>query len=354
MQEGSQIMVNIGIVGVTGYTGAELVRILLGHPGVELTYATSRSWAGQRIDDAIPHLGDSVELVLSDFDAADPSDKAEFFFVCLPHGESMETVGTLMQTGSKVVDLSADFRLNSSTAYEKWYGKHNRTDLLSEAVYGMPELYREQILAADLVANPGCYPTSVILGLAPVLAQGLVDSGSIVVDSKSGVTGAGRVPRPGSHFPEAFGNFSAYSIAGEHRHIVEMEQELGCLAGTDVTITFSPHLLPVSRGILSTIYVKPSAGFDYDKLYSAYLEYYREEPFVRIVGPEGVLPSLKDVRGTNYCWIAPRFDSRTGTVIIVSCIDNLVKGASGQAVHNMNLMMGFPETTGIEQTALHP
>jgi N-acetyl-gamma-glutamyl-phosphate reductase len=347
-------MVNAGIIGVTGYTGMELVRILHGHPRVQLTYATSRSCAGQKIGDAIPHLGESSELVLSNFDPAESIGKAEIFFVCLPHGESMETVGLLRQAGSKVVDLSADFRLNDPSNYEQWYGPHTQITLLSEAVYGMPELYREQILAADLVANPGCYPTSVILGLAPLLAQGWADPGSIVVDSKSGVSGAGRVPRPGSHFPETFGNFSAYNIAGQHRHIGEMEQELSRLAGADVRITFTPHLLPVSRGILSTIYVRPSTSFDEGKLYSAYLEYFREEPYVRVSGPEGILPSLKDVRGTNFCWIGPRLDNRTGTVVIVSCIDNLVKGASGQAVQNMNLMMGFPETTGIEQTAMHP
>ena len=347
-------MLNVGIVGVSGYTGMELVRILHGHPGVQLTYATSRSWAGQRIGNAIPHLAESRELVLSNFDAADATDKAEFFFVCLPHGESMETVGVLREAGSKVVDLSADFRFNDSSRYEHWYGTHTRVDLLSEAVYGMPELYREKILAADLVANPGCYSTSVILGLAPLLALGLADPGSIVVDSKSGVSGAGRVPSPGLHFPETFGNFSAYNIAGQHRHIGEMEQELSSLAGEDVRITFTPHLLPVSRGILSTIYVRPSASFDEGKLYSAYLEYFREEPFVRVNHPKGTLPSLKDVRGTNFCWIGLRLDNRTGTVVIVSCIDNLVKGASGQAVQNMNLMMGFLETTGIKQTAMHP
>lgn len=347
-------MIKVGIIGVTGYTGMELVRILLGHPGIQLTYASSRSWAGQGIGDAIPHLGDVSDLVLSSFDAADASGKAEFFFVCLPHGESMETVGLLRQAGSKVVDLSADFRLTDPAGYKQWYGTHTRTDLLREAVYGMPELYRQQILAADLVANPGCYPTSVILGLAPLLAKGIVDPGTIVIDSKSGVSGAGREPGPGFHFPETFGNFSAYNIAGQHRHTGEMEQELTKLAGTDVRITFSPHLLPVSRGILSTIYVRPALDLNDNKLLALYAEFYRGEPFVRLSGPDGVLPSLKDVRGTNLCCIGPRLDKRTETIVIVSCIDNLVKGASGQAVQNMNLMMGLPETTGIEQTALHP
>jgi len=352
--EGSQIMKNIGIIGVTGYTGMELVRILNGHPDAQVAYMTSRSHAGKKLGEAVPHLGSSRELILSNFDAAEAIGKAELFFICLPHGQSMETAWVLRQAGAKVVDLSADFRLNDPSAYEQWYGIHTRKDLLSEAVYGMPELYREQIQPAGLVANPGCYPTSVILGLAPLLEQGAVDTASIVIDSKSGVSGAGRVPSTGSHFPETFGNFSAYNIAGHHRHISEMEQELGILAGADVKVTFSPHLLPVSRGILSTMYVRPSASMDDGSLYSIYQEHYREEPFLRISCPEDTLPSLKEVRGTNFCWIAPRFDKRTGTVVIVSCIDNLVKGASGQAVQNMNLMMGFPETAGLEQTAMHP
>lgn len=347
-------MLKVGIIGVTGYTGMELVRILLSHPNVQLSYASSRSWAGKKLDDAIPHLYETSELVLSNFDAADVSDKAEFFFVCLPHGESMGVVGLLRQAGSKVVDLSADFRLTDSSVYEQWYGTHTHKDLIPAAVYGMPELYRERILAADLVANPGCYPTSVILGLAPLLTQGMIDPDSIIIDSKSGVSGAGREPRAEFHFPEAFGNFSAYNIAGRHRHTCEIEQELGSLAGVDVKVTFSPHLLPVSRGILSTMYVRPIGEISDDKLYSAYIEFFRGEPFVRVSGPGEILPSLKDVRGTNRCIIGPRVDSRTGMIVVVSCIDNLVKGASGQAVQNMNLMMGFTETTGIEQTALHP
>lgn len=347
-------MLKAGIVGVTGYTGMELVRILLEHPDVQLTYASSRSRAGQKIGDTISHFMGDSELVLSRFDADDAARKAEFFFVCLPHGESMETVGSLRDCGASVVDLSADFRLGDPSVYERWYDRHTRKDLLTEAVYGMPELYREQIKTARLVANPGCYPTSVILGLAPLMDQGIVDPGNIVIDSKSGVSGAGREPRPAFHFPEVFANFSAYNIAGQHRHISEMEQELSKFAGVDVQVTFSPHLLPVSRGILSTIYTKPKGDVDDEKLFSAYLEYYRGEPFIRIGRPDGPLPDIKDVRGTNFCSIASRMDERTGTIITVSCIDNLVKGASGQAVQNMNLMTGLPETAGIGQSAMHP
>jgi len=347
-------MLKVGIIGVTGYTGMELARILLIHPRVQLSYASSRSQAGQKIGEAIPHIGDAEGLVLSAFEVEDAAANAGFFFVCLPHGQSMETVAMLRQAGVKVVDLSADFRLNDPSVYENLYGSHSRADLLPEAVYGLPELYRERIRSADLVANPGCYPTSVILGLAPLLTKGLIDPDTLVIDSKSGVSGAGREHRPDLHFPEVFGNFSAYNIAGGHRHIGEMEQELSLLAGSDVSITFTQHLLPVSRGILSTIYARPSGRSGEDELHSAYLEFYKNEPFVRVTGPEGSLPSLKNVRGTNLCCIASRLDKRTRMIVIVSCIDNLFKGASGQAVQNMNIMMGFDETAGISQTAMHP
>lgn len=347
-------MLRIGIVGVTGYTGMELVRILHGHPEARLTYASSRSWAGRELRDAMPHLDAAAHLVLSRFDVAQAAGQADFFFVCLPHGEAMETVASLRQEGRKVVDLSADFRLEDLSAYEHWYGRHSQKELLQESVYGLPELYRERVRTASLVANPGCYPTSVILGLAPALARGLIEPGGIVVDSKSGVSGAGREPGPAYHFPETFGNFSAYKIAGRHRHISEMEQELGRLAEDEIRITFTPHLLPVSRGILSTIYARPVAGLDEKTLCSAYEEYFREEPFVRVSGNRDDVPSLKDVRGTNLCRIGPRLDDRSKTVVIVSCLDNLVKGASGQAVQNMNLMMGFDESLGLDVTPLHP
>ena len=348
-------MLKVGIVGVTGYTGTELIRILHTHPEVEITYASSLDNVGQRIGDAIPHLAKSGDLVISTFDIDQAARAAGLFFVCLPHGISMEIVGLLRDTGTKVVDLSADFRLTDLAVYEAWYGTHTRKDLNEEAVFGMPELYRKRISKADLVANPGCYPTSVILGLAPLMARGVLDTKDIIIDSKSGISGAGREPSKGLHFPEAFGNFSAYNIAGRHRHISEIEQELGKLAGSEIRVTFTPHLLPVSRGILSTIYCRPEDRIlDDEELYSIYAEYYRGEPFVRISGPDTPLPSLKDIKGTNEVFIGPRSDQRTGKLTIVSCLDNLVKGASGQAVQNMNIMAGFPETTGLEQTPIHP
>lgn len=346
-------MLKVGIIGVTGYTGMELVRILYSHPEAEVTYVSSLIDVGKRIGDAMPHLDKGGDLTISSFDIDSASKSAEFFFVCLPHGKSMEIVGLLRDRGMKVVDLSADFRLADPATYQLWYGDHTREDLLREAVYGMPEVHREKIKGADLIANPGCYPTSVILGLAPLLVKGIIDIDNIVVDSKSGITGAGREPAPGFHFPEVFGNFSAYNVAGRHRHISEMDQELSTLAGRNIRITFSPHLVPVNRGILSTIYVSPVSPVDDKALYRAYCDHYMSEPFVRVSSPDSPLPSLKDVRGTNEIHMGIRSDSRSGKITIVSCIDNLVKGASGQAVQNMNLMAGFPEISGLEITALY-
>jgi N-acetyl-gamma-glutamyl-phosphate reductase len=347
-------MLKVGIIGVTGYTGMELVRILHAHPDVDITYASSLEDIGLKIGKAIPHLDKGDDLVISAFDISDATREAEFFFVCLPHGKSMEIVGPLRDRGAKVVDMSADFRLSDLSVYEQWYGNHTRKDLIPEAVYGMPELHRGRIRDAELVANPGCYPTSVILALAPLIAIDAIDTQDIIIDSKTGISGAGRGPAPGFHFPEAFGNFSAYSIAGSHRHISEMEQELSTLAGSEVSITFSPHLLPISRGIFSTIYVRPTEVMDDESLSFLYRDYYLDEPFVRISDTEGPLPSLKDIRGTNEVYIGLRSDKRNGKITIVSCLDNLVKGASGQAVQNMNLMAGFPERKGLDLTALHP
>ncbi|MDF1537192.1 MAG: N-acetyl-gamma-glutamyl-phosphate reductase [bacterium] len=347
-------MIRVGIVGATGYTGMELVRILDAHPGARVCYATSRRWSGKRLSEAVGHLAGAPEIVLSVFHPAEAIEAAELFFVCLPHGEAMETVGQLREADAMVVDLSADFRLADPALYEMWYGEHTRKGLLPQAVYGMPELHREKITGARLVANPGCYPTSVLLGVVPLLESGTVHSEGIVADSKSGVTGAGREPKPNLHFPEVAGNFSAYNIAGHHRHISEMEQELRRVAGGEVKLTFTPHLLPVNRGILSTIYARPVSKPDERKVVNLFAERYQDEPFVRVRGSDQPLPGLADVRGTNMCIIAPRVDSRTGTVVVISCIDNLVKGAAGQAVQNMNLITGQDEVTGLSHLPLHP
>ncbi|MFV1956231.1 MAG: N-acetyl-gamma-glutamyl-phosphate reductase [bacterium] len=347
-------MITVGIIGATGYTGMELIRILLKHPKAELAYATSRRWSGQAISDVMPHLYSARDLVLAGFDAKEAASAAELFFVCLPHGESMNISADLYGRGKKVIDLSADFRLRDPAVFGEWYGEHTQPELLSEAVYGLPELYREEIGDATLIANPGCYPVSVILALIPLLEEGLVSLDSIVADSKSGVSGAGREPKPNLHFPEVYSDFSAYSIAGTHRHISEMEQELGGICQGDVKLTFTPHLLPVSRGILTSIYASPSDEMDEGSLVELYRERYSAEPFVIVRDLSEPLPGLKDVCGTNQCILATRYDERTGKVIVISVLDNLVKGAAGLAIQNMNLMLGFGEDVGLTDLPLYP
>ncbi len=347
-------MVRVGVVGVTGYTGIELVRLLGGHPGAEVTYATSLTSVGSQLGDVITNARVGHDVTVENFDPDRAVEKADFFFLCLPHGQAMETAGALFERGAMVVDLSADFRLSDPDVYEEWYGEHRRISLLSEAVYGIPEINREQISRARLVANPGCYPTGIILGLAPLLKAGCIRTESIIADSKSGVSGAGREPKAHLHFPEVSGNFSAYSLAGTHRHTGEIEQELSLLAGNPVKVAFSPHLLPLTRGILSTIYARPANSIDEAAIYQIYEDAYGKEPFLRIYEPGNKIPSLKDVNGTNLCAIAARVDSRTGTLIIISCIDNLIKGASGQALQNMNLMTRQEETAGLIHDPLYP
>lgn len=347
-------MTKVGIVGVTGYTGMELVRILLGHPELDLTYATSRTWAGKPLAQAIPAVEGRTELKISLFDALEASQKAEVVFLCLPHSEAMDTAAQLVELGTRVLDLSADFRLKDAGIYERWYGPHSQPQLLEGAVYGLPEIHRARIREASLVAVPGCYPTSVILGLLPVAQNGLLNPGSVIADSKSGVSGAGKEPRASLHFPEVEGNFSAYNIAGVHRHTCEMEQELSEVSELSVSITFSPHLLPVSRGILSTLYADPSRPVNTEDLVDLYSKRFSTEPFVKIRSGANPLPSIKEVRGTNQCIIAPRVDIGNGRIVVVSCLDNLVKGASGQATQCLNLMLDLPETLGLEDLPLLP
>jgi N-acetyl-gamma-glutamyl-phosphate reductase len=277
---------------------------------------------------------------------------ADLFFVALPHQTAMAVIPALLAAGAKVVDLSADFRFRDRATYEQWYQEHTAPDLLAEAVYGLPELYRQDIKAARLVGNPGCYPTSVILGLAPLLAAGFIDPHSIIADCKSGVSGAGRSVSLGTLYCEVNDGFRAYKVAG-HRHTPEMEQELSRLAGEPLTITFTPHLVPMSRGILATIYAAPNRDLDMAALNAAYAKFYQGEPFVRLCQGD-VLPNTVAVRGSNYCDIAIRLDRRANRLIVVSAIDNLTRGASGQAVSNMNLMLGFPETQGLEMVPWVP
>jgi N-acetyl-gamma-glutamyl-phosphate reductase len=336
-------MVRVGIFGATGYTGYELVKLLSGHPEVEIVFATSRSSAGRRLSDLYPCPYD-VALVAPEEAALEAIDVA---YLCLPHGESMVTVEQVRAAGVRAIDLSADFRLRDVDVYEAWYKvRHVAAGLLPDAVYGLPEVYREQIACADLVAGPGCYPTSVLLALYPLVRGSHFTDGRIIVDSKSGVSGAGRKLSLKSLFVEANENMSAYSVGRAHRHLPEMEQELVAWGLDDARLTFSPHLLPVSRGILSTIYVNLAPGWSVEKLVTLYREQYAREPFIHVL-PPGELASLAYVVHTNRCAISFAEAGEEGAFIIVSTIDNLVKGASGQLVQCMNLMYGLDETLGL-------
>ncbi len=346
-------MINVGIIGASGYTGAELARILCNHSEVQITAATSRQHAGRPLSEVFPSLRGKVDIICENLSIEELSSKADFFFTAVPHKTAMDLVPDLLAAGKRVVDLSADFRLRDVAVYEEWYQPHSASQLLSEAVYGLPELYRKNIVGCRLVANPGCYPTSIILGLAPLLKAGAIEPYSIIADSKSGTSGAGRSAQIGSLFCEVHDGFKPYKVGRAHRHIPEIEQELSVLAGTEVLISFTPHLLPISRGILSTVYAALAPGFDRAQIDSLYANHYQNEPFVRLL-KEDSFPATQYVRGSNYCDISYKIDPRTNRIIIMSTIDNIVKGASGQAVQNMNLMYGFKETTGLSTIPLFP
>ncbi len=345
-------MVKVAVAGASGYTGVELLRLLVGHPLVDICAVTSRQHEGVPVNRIFPSLTGFCELSCEPLDVDVLAARADLVFTALPHKSAMDVVPGFLAAGCRVVDLSADYRLNDQATYEHWYQSHTSPELFSEAIYGLPERYREQIKKARLVANPGCYPTSVILALTPLLEHQLIDARSLIIDSKSGTSGAGRGIKEGSLFCEVNEGFKAYAI-GNHRHTPEIEQELGQLAGFEVCISFTPHLLPVNRGILSTCYASLVKGHSTAELLDFYQQRYADEPFVRIL-PEGELPNIAYVRGTNFCDIGLVVDPRTGRVIVVSVIDNLVKGAAGQALHNMNLMYGFNETNGLEIVPTFP
>ncbi len=342
--------VRVGIVGATGYTGAELVRILSVHRGVELSVLTSESYGGQPFEKVYPALRGIVQISCIPLELDRVAEGADVVFTCLPHTKSMECVPGLLEKGKVVLDLSADFRLKRREVYEAWYAPHKASQFLESAVYGLPELYRESLRRANLIAVPGCYPTSAILALAPLASCGLLSEEPIVVNSASGVTGAGRSLDLGSLFCEVNEGLKAYKVA-QHRHTPEMEEEISRLVGQEIRVTFVPHLVPMSRGILSTIYVRTKRVAEEKELLELYREYYGQEPFIRVLS-QGQFPNVRDVRGTNFCDIGIKVDGRTGLVIIISAIDNLVKGASGQAVQCMNLRMGFAETEALEGPAL--
>ncbi|MFO7952081.1 MAG: N-acetyl-gamma-glutamyl-phosphate reductase [Bacillota bacterium] len=339
-------MVEVAVLGATGYTGVELVRLLNSHPGAKTVFLSSESYAGKKISEVHPQFNQQVDLLLEPMQVDKIPGSVEVVFCALPHGKSAETAAALLKKGFKVIDLSADFRLRKAELYQEWYKlDHPQKSLLKEAVYGLPELYRSEIAGAKLVANPGCYPTSVILALAPLLNNDPAYAHSLIIDAKSGVSGAGREPKQPFHFPECSENFKAYRIAA-HQHTPEIEQELGLLAGEAVKLTFTPHLVPMIRGILSTIYSGVNQSTLEPELTGLYSDYYDQCPFVRVLKPPA-LPETRLVRGSNYCDLALRVDQRTGRLIIISAIDNLVKGAAGQAVQNMNIMFNLEEELGL-------
>jgi N-acetyl-gamma-glutamyl-phosphate reductase len=344
-------MLKVVICGGSGYAGAELLRILSVHPEVKVVAATSEQSAGKPVTSLHRHLHSYSGLVFENMEKERLLKRADLFFMALPHGASQEAVEYFFRNGKKVIDLSADYRLKDPALYEQWYKTlHRFRGALKRAVYGLPELYRSRIRKASLVSNPGCYPTGAILGLYPALKAGLIEPDSIVVDSKSGASGAGRRAEVAYSFCEVDEGVKAYAVAS-HRHTPEIEQEVSAISGKKVKVNFTPHLLPIARGILSTIYARLRKKADAGSVMALYRKAYEGEPFVRVAE---TLPNVKNVRGTNHCEIGVAVNERTGTLIAVTAIDNLMKGASGQAVHNMNIMMGFDERTALDLSAVYP
>ena len=345
-------MHRVAVIGASGYTGVELLRLLAGHPQVTVSCVTSRQQAGQALAEVFPSLAGVYDLTFEALEPAALAGRADLVFTAVPHQAAMAMVPELLAAGCKVVDLSADYRLRDAAVYGEWYEAHQTPELLAEAVYGLPELYREQVRLARLVANPGCYPTSIALALTPLLRAGLIDPTTLIVDSKSGTSGAGRGAKVDSLYCEVNEGFKAYGLP-RHRHTPEIEQTLSDVAGRSVTITFTPHLLPVNRGILSTCYATLAADVSLAQLLALYREQYAGERFVRVL-PEGRLPNISQVRGSNFCDIGLAVDPRTRRVVALAAIDNLVKGAAGQALQNMNLMLGLNEGLGLAGAALFP
>lgn len=341
------------IVGGTGYSALELIRIINRHPYIELGMIISNSNAGTGFSEIFPHAANIIENTMESFDVDKICGNAEMVFLATPSGISKNLIPQLLDKGIKCIDLSGDFRLKSPSAYEKWY-KHSPAEekYLERAVYGLSELYPEKIKNSDLIANPGCYPTASLLGLMPIIKNQLADCQSIIIDAKSGVSGAGRSVSIASHYAEVNENLRAYKL-GAHQHIPEIEQVLGDESGERITISFSTHLVPMTRGIMSTIYVKMKAPISNLEVIDLYRQFYQDHPFVRI-RPEGNFPSTKEVSGSNYCDIGLNYDSRTGRLTIVSVIDNLIKGASGQAIQNANLINGWDIQTGLNDLPIFP
>jgi len=343
-------MIRVGIVGGTGYTGVELLRLLAAHPDLEVALITSRAESGRRVDDLFPNLRGHYALAFSDPDVRTLA-ACDIVFFATPHNVAMNMVPELLDAGARVIDLSADYRIRDAKLWSDWYGEaHNSPQLLAEAVYGLPELNRDKIATARLVACPGCYPTSVLLGFIPLLAQALVDPQYLIASSASGVSGAGRQAKIDNLLSEVADSFKAYGVSG-HRHLPEIEQGLSDIAAQAVRVTFVPHLLPIVRGIHSTLFAR--LRDDSVDIQAVYEDWYSREPFVDVL-PAGVLPQTRTVKGANRCQISVAVPQQRDTVVVMATIDNLVKGASGQAVQNMNIMLGLDETAGLQQVGLLP
>ncbi len=345
-------MIEVAIMGGSGYTGVELLRLLKAHPEVQVTCVTSRKHEGRKVWEVFPSLKGLYDLTFTNPSPSVLASAAHLVFTAVPHQAAMAVVPALLDQGVKVIDLSADFRISDPMVYEGWYQAHSCPELLEESVYGLCEIYRERIRKARLVANPGCYPTSAIIPLYPLVRAGVLDPETIVVDSKSGTSGAGRSASVATLFCEVNEGFKAYKV-GSHRHTPEIEQELSKGAGKNVKINFTPHLVPMNRGILTTTYSAATGKTDLNGLRDILKEFYSGAGFVRILPPP-ILPNTAYVRGSNFCDIWIHLDRRTGRIITVSAIDNLVKGASGQAIQNMNIMYGLDEWMGLDNPALYP
>ena len=340
-------MIRVGIIGATGYAGAELVKILSAHPDVELTSVTSRQFAGAPFADAFPFMKNRTDLVCENFDVDSFCKKTDVVFTALPHKLPLSIVPELIEKGKRVIDLSADFRFSDVSAYEAAYQPHTAKELLKKAVYGLCEVYGDAISKTDLVGNPGCYPTTVLLPLVPLLKNNMIETDQIIADSKSGVSGAGRSVSLTTHYCEVNEGFKAYKVEG-HRHRPEMEEVLSRESGQKINLTFVPHLLPLNRGMLTTLYTTVKPGFRADDFRDCLKSFYDGRYFIRIFPDHTQLPDIRYVQNTNFCDIGFHLHPESGRLIIVSAIDNLVKGASGQAVQNMNIMLGFDETTGLK------
>ena len=338
-------MVRVAVVGATGYAGAELVRILCGHPKVQLTLLTSRQYTGKRFDEIYPSMAGLVELICQSYSAKLVCGQADVIFLALPHKLPMKIVPDLMVDGKNIIDLSADFRYRNLSLYENYYQPHSAKAFNDQAIYGLAEVNTTALSSAKLIGNPGCYPTSVLLPLIPLLMRGMIEVNGIIADAKSGVSGAGRTATQTTHICQVTESFKAYKV-GTHRHTSEMEENLSKAAGSEVKLTFVPHLLPMSRGMETTIYACPKAGITLNDIKYCLEDFYQKRYFIRIL-KDGAVPDTLNVRGTNFCDIGFHLDRTRGCLTLFSAIDNLVKGAAGQAVQNMNLMLGFEESTGL-------